>query len=485
MTLLEVLIISPLILGSYIFVLPRKYVVHMKVASLYGFFSIFIGSLLLWTKFDGGTSGFQFTSDRLLLQSFNLYYSLGIDGISLFLMILTGVLFPLCVLCSWTTIKYRVKEFLVLLCFLEFMLFNVFSVLDLLLFYIFFESVLIPMFLIIGIWGSRERRIHAAYQFFLYTLIGSLLMLLAILLVYFQTGTTNIHGLYNSEFSTYRELIIWFAFFFSFAVKVPMVPVHIWLPEAHVEAPTAGSVILAGILLKMGTYGLIRFSLPMMPMATTYFAPLVYMLSIISIIYSSCTTIRQVDLKKIIAYSSVAHMNFVTIGIMANDVQGIEGSMYMMLGHGVVSSGLFLCVGMLYERYHTRTINYYGGLVYGMPLFAVVFLIFTLANISFPGTSNFVGEFLILMGTFTRSIFVTFLASIGVILGAVYAIWLYNRVMFGEVKEGMMIGFCDINRREFWTYLPLIVMVFVMGIYPSMFLDPMHMSVVNILSYRY
>jgi len=456
----------------------------MKVVALYGFFIILILSVFLWINFDGGFGGFQYLSERKMLSSLNISYSLGLDGISLFLEILTALLFPLCVLCSWTTVQYRVKEFLVVLCVLEFMLFNVFAVLDLLLFYIFFESVLIPMFLIIGVWGSRERRIHAAYQFFLYTLVGSLLMLLAILLVYWETGTTHVYGLYNSEFSRMKELIIWFAFFFSFAVKVPMIPVHIWLPEAHVEAPTAGSVILAGILLKMGTYGLIRFSLPMMPMATGYFTPLVYMLSIVSIIYSSCTTIRQIDLKKIIAYSSVAHMNFVTLGIMANNVQGIEGSIYMMLGHGVVSSALFLCVGMLYERYHTRLLGYYGGLVYGMPIFGIIFLIFTLANISFPGTSNFVGEFLVLAGVFGRSVVVTFLASIGVILGAVYAIWLYNRVMFGEVKEGLMTRFADVNLREFSIYMPLVALTLILGICPSIFLETMHMSVLQVLSYK-
>jgi proton-translocating NADH-quinone oxidoreductase chain M len=485
MTYLEGLILLPLFLAAYVAVVPKKHVVHMKVVALYGFFAIFICTLLLWTKFDSGVVGFQFSSERELLSSLNLYYSIGIDGISLFLVILTGLLFPLCLLCSWTTITYRIKEYILVLCVLEFMLFNVFVVLDLLLFYVFFESVLIPMFLIIGVWGSRERRIHAAYQFFFYTLLGSLLMLLAILLVYFEAGTTNLHGLLTTEFSRNRELLIWFAFFFSFAVKVPMVPVHIWLPEAHVEAPTAGSVILAGILLKMGTYGLIRFSLPMMPMGTMYFAPLVYMLSIVSIIYSSCTTIRQVDLKKIIAYSSVAHMNFVTIGIMCHNIAGIEGSIYMMLGHGVVSSALFLCVGGLYERYHTRVISYYGGLIYGMPIFGIIFLIFTLANISFPGTSNFVGEFLILLGTCGRSFVVVFLASIGVILGAVYAIWLYNRVMFGEVKGDALTKFCDVNRREFWTYLPLVVMVFVMGISPSLVLETMHVSVGEVLSYRW
>ena len=350
MTLLEALIVMPLGIMVGIILIPREKVRMMKVWALYGSFGSLIVSILLWINFNEMVSGFQMVSDRAIIKSLNVSYYTGVDGISIFFIILTALLIPLCILCSWTTVNYRVREFLLILLFIEFLLFNVFSVLDLLLFYIFFEGVLIPMFLLIGIWGSRERRIHAAYQFFLYTLVGSVLMLLAIMLVYFQTGSTNIHVLVNSDYSEWRQIIVWFAFFCSFAVKVPMIPVHIWLPEAHVEAPTAGSVILAGVLLKMGTYGMLRFSLPMLPYGTQYFVPLVYAMSVVSIIYSSCTTIHQIDLKKIIAYSSVAHMNFVTIGIMSNDIQGIEGSIYLMLGHGIVSSALFLCVGMLYER---------------------------------------------------------------------------------------------------------------------------------------
>lgn len=481
MTNLEILIGLPFIVMILLLIIPNERIRELKLIALYSSFGILFWSLLLWKDFSELVGGFQYVNERNILKSLNINYYTGIDGISLFFLILTAILIPICILCSWVTIKYKIKEFLIILFFIEFLLFNVFSVLDLLLFYIFFESILIPMFLIIGVWGSRERRIHAAYQFFLYTLVGSLLMLLAILLIYFETGTTNIHVLLNSEFSELRQIIIWFAFFCSFAVKVPMIPVHIWLPEAHVEAPTAGSVILAGILLKMGTYGMIRFSLPILPYGTQYFVPLVYAMSIIGIIYSSCTTIRQIDMKKIIAYSSVAHMNFVTIGILSNDLQGIEGSIYLMLGHGIVSSALFLCVGGLYERYHTRIINYYGGLIYGMPLFGVLFLVFTLANISLPGTSNFVGEFLILIGIFTKNIFVTVMASIGIILGAVYAIWLYNRVMFGRLKVEYITMFSDINRREFFILVPLVIMVLVLGIFPTELLKIMHMSSLEVL----
>lgn len=481
MSLIEFIIVLPLIGMLYLSLIRRESIIHMKKASLYGSFFILIMTLVLWGKMNELVGGFQGVSEREIIKSLNFSYYTGVDGISIFFIILTALLIPICILCSWTTVKYRLKEFLVLLFFIEFLLFNVFFVLDLLLFYIFFEGVLIPMFLLIGIWGSRERRIHAAYQFFLYTLFGSVLMLLAILLVYFETGSTNIHVLIDSDYSELRQIIVWFAFFCSFAVKVPMIPVHIWLPEAHVEAPTAGSVILAGILLKMGTYGMIRFSLPMLPLGTTYFVPLVYTISVISIIYSSCTTIRQVDLKKIIAYSSVAHMNFVTIGIMSNDIQGIEGSIFLMLGHGLVSSGLFLCVGMLYERYHTRIINYYGGLVYGMPIFGVIFLILTFANVSLPLTSNFIGEFLILAGIFNKNIFVAVTAAIGVILGAVYAIWLYNRVMYGVLKYEYIKEFADVNKREFFTYMPLIILIIILGIYPSILLNTMHFSVMEVL----
>jgi len=340
------------------------------------------------------------------------------------------------------------------------------------------------MFLIIGVWGSRERKIRAAYQFFLYTLIGSVLMLLALLLIYFQVGTTDLQVLFVSEFSERRQLLLWLAFFASFAVKVPMVPMHIWLPEAHVEAPTAGSVILAGILLKLGTYGFLRFSIPLFPEASLYFTPLIYTMSIIGIIYASLTTLRQIDLKKIIAYSSVAHMGFVTIGLFSLNVQGIEGALLLMLSHGFVASALFLCVGTLYDRTHTRLIQYYGGLVHVMPLFSFFFFVFTMGNLSLPGTSSFIGEFLILVGTFQTNTWIATLAATGMILGGAYSIWLYNRVVFGSLKP-LYIAMCsDVNRREFWLFLPFVIAIVWMGVYPDVFLDPMHVSVANVIQHK-
>ena len=356
-----------------------------------------------------------------------------------------------------------------------------FSVLDLLLFYIFFESVLIPMFLIIGVWGSRERKIRAAYQFFLYTLIGSLLMLLAILLIYCQAGTTDLQILYTTSFSETRELILWLAFFASFAVKVPMLPVHIWLPEAHVEAPTAGSVILAGILLKLGTYGFLRFSIPLFPFASIFFTPLIETLSILAIVYSSLTTLRQVDLKKIIAYSSVAHMNFVTLGLFSLNPQGIEGAVLLMLAHGLVSPALFLLVGFLYDRHKTRLLRYYGGCGRSMPLFATLFLFFTMANISLPGTANFIGEFLVFVGAFRSNTFVATIATSGMVLGAAYGLWLCNRLLYGFPKPYYMSAFADLSRREFFLLLPFVVMVFFLGIAPDLVLDVMRPSIANLL----
>jgi proton-translocating NADH-quinone oxidoreductase chain M len=357
----------------------------------------------------------------------------------------------------------------------------VFCVLDLLLFYIFFESVLMPMFLIVGVWGSRERKIRAAYQFFLYTLVGSLLMLLAIVIIYFQAGTTDLQILWNTEFSEKKQLLLWLAFFASFAVKVPMVPFHIWLPEAHAEAPTSGSVILAGILLKMGGYGFLRFSLPMFPLASVYFSPLIFVLSLIAVIYASLTTLRQIDLKKIIAYSSVSHMGFVTIGIFTLTIQGIEGSILLMLSHGLVSSSLFLCVGVLYDRYHTRVIKYYSGLVQVMPIFTVFLMFFSFANIGFPGTSSFVGEILVLIGSFQINTTLTFFSAISMILGAAYSIWLLNRISFGVLKTEYFSYFQDISRRELWILSILAFLVIWMGICPNVFLTEMHISVFNLL----
>lgn len=459
--------------------IPKKYIIIIKKLSLFYSLLILILTLLLWIIFNNELGNYVFVVQFPWLHFFNIYFSIGIDGISIFFIILTAFLIPLCILISWNSIKYKAKEYMLMLLITELLLFNVFSVLDLFFFYIFFESVLIPMFIIIGIWGARQRKIHAAYQFFFYTLLGSILMLLGIITIYFETGTTDIQLLVLNEFTNQRQLILWLSFFSSFAVKVPMFPVHIWLPEAHVEAPTAGSVILAGVLLKLGTYGVIRFMIPLFPYAMIYFTPMVFTLCIIAIIYSAATTIRQIDLKKIIAYSSVGHMNFALLGLFTNNIQGLEGSLFFMLGHGVVSSALFLCIGMLYDRYHTRNILYYGGLVQVMPWFSVFFLIFTMANIGFPGTVNFIGEFLVLIGTWKSNTTVIFLASIGTILGAVYGIWFYNRLIFGQIRFYALQKFIDIQRREFYLLLPLVFMVFFMGIYPILFLDTFNLATNN------
>jgi proton-translocating NADH-quinone oxidoreductase chain M len=406
---------------------------------------------------------------------------MGIDGISLFFVLLTTFLIPICLLASWDSIKIHIREYSIAFLFLESVLICVFTVLDVLFFYIFFEAVLIPMFLIVGVWGSRERKIRAAYQFFVYTLIGSVLMLLAILYIYHQTGTTDVQVLTTISFDFNTQIILWLAFFASLAVKVPMVPSHIWLPEAHSEAPTAGSVILAGVLLKMGGYGFLRFSIPMFPDASIYFTPLVYTLSVIAVIYTSFTTLRQVDMKRIIAYSSVAHMGFVTIGMFTLNVQGIEGSMLLMLSHGIVSSALFLCVGVVYDRHKTRIIKYYSGLTVKMPLFSITFLFFILANMGFPGTSSFVSEFLVLMGAFKSNVFITTLAATGVIWGAGYSIWLYNRVAFGNIRTSHIDNFHDLERRECMVFVPCILLVLLMGIYPEIFLNAMHVSIVHLI----
>lgn len=484
-------IINPLILTSFtplfglfcLLTISKFDIKKCRLVALYTSCLTFVFSLFLWIYFDQSSAFFQFCKVFNWSSYLNFYYTIGLDGISLFFILLTTFLSILCILVSWDSINNYTKEYLISFLLLEFILIQVFSVIDILLFYIYFESVLIPMFLIIGIWGSRKRKIRAAYQFFLYTLVGSLLMLISLILIYFKTGTTDLQILWNFPFTETQQIYFWLAFFASFAVKIPMVPFHIWLPEAHAEAPTAGSVILAGVLLKMGGYGFLRFSIPMFPIATIYFTPLIYMLSLVAAIYGSLTTLRQVDLKKIIAYSSVAHMGFVTIGIFTLNIQGLEGSIILMLSHGLVSSALFLCVGILYDRYKTRFLKYYGGLVQVMPLFVIFFFFFSFCNIGFPGTSSFVGELLVLIGAFQSNAFLTFLTSFSIILSACYSIWLLNRLSFGLIKTVYFTTFQDISRREFYILLPLMFLTLWMGLFPNHFLGEIHFSVETLLEH--
>jgi proton-translocating NADH-quinone oxidoreductase chain M len=457
----------------------------MKVIALNASCLSFIGSLLVWFFFQKSLGSFQFVTKIDWLASFNLTFTLGVDGISLFFLLLTTLLIPLCILNSWNSVSTNLKEFLIAFLVLDFFLIGTFCVLDLLLFYIFFESVLIPMFLIVGVWGSRERKILAAYYFFLYTLLGSVLMLLSILYVYRQVGTTNYEVLLTFSFSKLEQKFLWFTFFLAFASKVPMIPVHLWLPEAHVEAPTAGSVILAGVLLKLGTYGFIRFSLPLFPYASFFFTPLVYTIAIIGIVYTSFTAIRQTDFKRIIAYTSIAHMNLVILGIFSFNVIGLEGAIMQSLSHGFVASALFLVIGVVYDRYRTRLVKYYGGLASVMPIYIFIFLFFTLANISFPGTSSFVGEFLILVGSFKVNTTITFLGATSVVIGGAYSLWLFNRIAYGNIKTQYTNFFLDLSPREFIVFLPLILGTIIVGIYPNIFLTSIHASVNNLVELLY
>jgi NADH-quinone oxidoreductase subunit M len=415
------------------------------------------------------------------MPAFNIHYKMGIDGISMLFMLLTTLLTPLCVLASWENITVRVKEFMISFLVLETFMIGMFCALDLVVFYIFFEAVLIPMFLIIGIWGG-PRRVYASFKFFLYTLAGSVLMLLAIMAMYFDAGTTDIQGLMVHRFPAELQTWLWLAFFASFAVKIPMWPVHTWLPDAHVEAPTAGSVILAAVLLKFGGYGLLRFSLPMFPEASVMFTPLIYTLSIIAVIYTSLVALAQEDMKKLIAYSSVAHMGFVTIGAFTLTVQGIEGAIFVMLAHGVISAALFLIVGVVYDRIHSREIAAYGGLVHRMPGYSLIFMIFMLGSVGLPGTAGFVGEFLVLVGAFKANTWVAALAATGLILGAAYMLYLYRRVIFGSLTKDSLAAIKDMSLREVAIFAPLIVLVILMGVYPAPFLDIMHVSVANMIT---
>ena len=442
---------------------------NARWAALATTIATFLLSLVAWGRFDTATASFQLVESHTWLTE-TIRFKLGVDGFSMPLILLTTFLMPFCILASWESIGHRVKEYFVAFLVLETTMIGVFSALDLVLFYLFFEAGLIPMFLIIGIWGGK-RRIYASFKFFLYTLLGSVLMLLAIMAMYWQAGTTDIPTLLAHKFPANLQTWLWLAFFASFAVKMPMWPVHTWLPDAHVEAPTAGSVILAGVLLKMGGYGFIRVSLPMFPDASVYFAPLVFALSVVAIIYTSLVALMQEDIKKLIAYSSVAHMGFVTMGLFSLNEQGIQGAMFTMISHGLISGALFLCVGVIYDRMHTREIKAYGGLVNRMPLYAVVFLILTMANVALPGTSGFVGEFLTLMGAFRSNTWVAFFAATGVILSAGYAVWLYRRVDYGELDKYALQGIMDLNRREMITFAPLILLIIYYGVQPGPILD--------------
>lgn len=441
---------------------------------------VFLLSLALWFNFDRGNGDFQFTEQAQWLPALGISYHLGVDGISVLFILLTTLLTPICILASWRAIENRVKEYMIAFLVLESMMIGTFCALDLFDFYVFFEGVLIPMFIIIGVWGGK-RRVYSAFKFFLYTLLGSVLMLLAMIMMYHVSGTTDIPALLKMRFDPSLQTWLWLAFFASFAVKMPMWPVHTWLPDAHVEAPTAGSVVLAGVLLKMGGYGFLRFSLPMFPDASQYFAPMVFALSAIAVIYTSLVALAQTDMKKLIAYSSVAHMGFVTAGIFALNRQGIDGALFQMLSHGIVSAALFLCVGVVYDRLHTREIARYGGLVNNMPRYAFILLIFTMASVGLPGTGGFIGEFLVMVGTFKASTGIAALIATGVILGAAYMLWLYRRMIFGKLEKEDLKALLDVHPREILYFAPLILIVLWMGIYPSSFTEFFGASVDKLL----
>ena len=483
--LLSLVTFLPLVGAGFILMIrgePDVVARNARYVALWTSLITFVLSLFVWFGFDRGTAAFQFVEEAPWIPTFGITYHMGVDGISMMFVLLATLLTPICVLASWEAIQHRVKEYMIAFLVLETLMVGMFCALDFVLFYMFFEGVLIPMFLIIGVWGG-QRRVYSAFKFFLFTLAGSVLMLLAMLAIYFQTGTTDIPTLLaGAGIPPEIQFWLWLAFFASFAVKVPMWPVHTWLPDAHVEAPTAGSVILAGVLLKMGAYGFLRFSVPMLPEATALFAPLIFALSVVAIIYTSLVALAQEDMKKLIAYSSVAHMGYVTAGIFTLTQQGMEGAIFQMLSHGVVSAALFLIVGVIYDRIHTRRIDAYGGLVHRMPNYALLFMLFMLASVGLPGTSGFIGEFLVIVGAFQVNTWVALLVATGMVLGAAYMLVLYRRVVFGKLTKESLMKIKDLTWREQAVFAPLVVLVLWMGIYPVSFLDVMSASVDNLIT---
>jgi NADH-quinone oxidoreductase subunit M len=481
------LILTPLVGALIIFAFDRLKKQTENKNAVTVAICVSVANLLLasvvYFFFDNNTSSFQFVVQYSWINSLGINLSLGIDGISIFLVFLTALLTPICIIASINSVKEQTKEFMIAFLVLEALVMGVFLSLDIFVFYVFFEASLIPMYLIIGIWGGNNR-VYASLKFFLYTLLGSLMFLIAIIYIYVKFQTTDIRALYElvPQLSFNEQFWLWLAFFASFAVKVPMFPFHTWLPDAHVQAPTSGSVILAGILLKLGGYAFIRFSLPMLPMASHYFAPFVMILSIIAIIYTSIVALMQTDMKKMIAYSSVAHMGFVTLGIFSFNQAAIEGAIFQMISHGIISSALFLCVGVLYDRFHTKEISAFGGLTERMPRFALMFMLFTLGSIGLPTTSGFIGEFLVLIGVFSVDKIYATLASTGVVLGACYMLWLYKRVMFGELTKKELKTAKDLNKIELICFIPLFVLTIVLGVYGNLILDALHPSVENLIN---
>ena len=481
--ILSILILLPIV-GIFFMTLIRnnndQSSNNLKHTALWISFLNFLISLYLLFAFNQQDAGFQFEERYFWIEN-GISYHLGVDGISILFIVLTTMLVPICILASYDSIKFSVKEYLIAFLALETFMIGVFCSLDLVLFYLFFEGGLIPMFLIIGIWGG-ERRVYSTFKFFLYTLAGSVFMLLAIIYIFITAGTTDVSYLLDYNFTRNEQIVLWLAFFASFMVKIPMWPFHTWLPDAHVEAPTAGSVILAGVLLKMAGYGFIRFSIGFFPEASELFAPLIFTLSIVAIIVTSLIALVQEDMKKLIAYSSVAHMGFVTLGIFTFTVQGIEGSIIQMISHGIVSAALFLCVGVVYDRLHTREISRYGGLVSKMPMYAFTFMIFILASLGLPGTSGFVGEFLVLLSIFSINTYFAVFATTGVVLAATYSLWLYRRMIFGALIKDDLSEMLDLTRREIIIFVPLITLTIFIGIYPKPVIDIIEPSAKKIVS---